>query len=71
MDVVLESTGFSRPETSGKHITNGGAKKVLISAPGKNVDLTMCIGINSDHYNADEHHVVSNAVVLPTVWLQW
>ena len=62
MDVVLESTGFfTAREKAELHITNGGAKKVLISAPGKNVDLTMCLGINSDQYNADEHHVVSNA----------
>ena len=62
VDVVLESTGFfTAREKAELHITNGGAKKVLISAPGKNVDLTMCLGINSDQYNADEHHVVSNA----------
>ncbi|MFP6874568.1 MAG: type I glyceraldehyde-3-phosphate dehydrogenase [Verrucomicrobiales bacterium] len=62
VDVVLESTGFfTDREKAQLHITNGGARKVLISAPGKNVDLTMCMGINSDQYNGGEHHVVSNA----------
>ncbi len=62
VDVVLESTGFfTDREKAELHLTNGGARKVLISAPGKNVDLTMCMGINSDQYNGDEHHVVSNA----------
>jgi glyceraldehyde 3-phosphate dehydrogenase len=62
VDVVLESTGFfTDREKAELHLTNGGARKVLISAPGKNVDLTMCMGINSDKYNGDEHHVVSNA----------
>jgi glyceraldehyde 3-phosphate dehydrogenase len=61
VDVVLESTGFfvDRPGSS-KHIT-AGAKKVLISAPAKDPDLTMCLGINDNLYNADEHHIVSNA----------
>ena len=62
VEVVLESTGFfTAREKAELHITNGGAKKVLISAPGKDVDLTMCMGINSDQYNPDEHNVVSNA----------
>jgi glyceraldehyde 3-phosphate dehydrogenase len=61
VDVVLESTGFfiDRPGAS-KHL-EAGAKKVLISAPAKDPDLTMCLGINDDLYNADEHHIVSNA----------
>ncbi len=61
VDVVLESTGFfTAREKAGLHISSGGAKKVLISAPGKEVDLTMCIGINSDQLKP-EHTVVSNA----------
>lgn len=61
VDVVLESTGFfvDRPGAS-KHL-EAGAKKVLISAPAKDPDLTMCLGINDNLYNADEHHIVSNA----------
>ncbi|MDE0827093.1 MAG: type I glyceraldehyde-3-phosphate dehydrogenase [Akkermansiaceae bacterium] len=61
VDVVLESTGFfiDRPGSS-KHI-EAGATKVLISAPAKDPDLTMCLGINDNLYNAAEHHIVSNA----------
>ena len=61
VDIVLESTGFfTAREKAELHITNGGAKKVLIAAPGKNVDYTMCLGINSDGLKP-EHAVVSNA----------
>lgn len=61
VDVVLESTGFFCDKAgAGKHI-EAGAKKVIISAPAKDPDLTFCIGINSDLYNADEHHIISNA----------
>ncbi len=62
VDVVLESTGFFTDRAKAElHITGGGAKKVLISAPAKNPDLTMCLGINSDQYDAAKHHIVSNA----------
>ena len=61
VDVVLESTGFFRDrEGAGKHI-GAGAKKVIISAPGKEPDLTFCIGINSDLYDPAQHHIISNA----------
>lgn len=60
-DVVLESTGFfCDRDGASKHLA-AGAKKVLISAPAKDPDLTFCIGINSDLYNNDEHHIISNA----------
>jgi glyceraldehyde 3-phosphate dehydrogenase len=60
-DVVLESTGFFVDRAgAGKHIT-AGAKKVIISAPAKDPDLTFCIGINSDLYDPAEHHIISNA----------
>ena len=61
VDVVLESTGFftDRPGAQ-KHI-DAGAKKVLISAPASDPDLTMCLGINDDLYDAEKHHIVSNA----------
>lgn len=61
VDVVLESTGFfcSR-EGASKHIT-AGAKKVLISAPASDPDLTMCLGINDDLYDSAKHNIVSNA----------
>ena len=61
VDVVLESTGFftDRPGAQ-KHI-DAGAKKVLISAPASDPDLTMCLGINDDLYDAEKHNIVSNA----------
>lgn len=61
VDVVLESTGFfCDRDGASKHIS-AGAKKVLISAPAKDPDLTMCLGINDDEYDADKHNIVSNA----------
>ena len=61
VSVVLESTGFFLDKAgAGKHIA-AGAKKVIISAPAKDPDLTFCIGINSDLYDADKHHIISNA----------
>lgn len=61
VDVVLESTGFfCDRDGASKHIS-AGAKKVLISAPAKNPDLTMCLGINDNEYDADKHNIVSNA----------
>ena len=60
-DVVLESTGFFVDRAgAGKHL-EAGAKKVLISAPAKEPDLTMCLGINDDLYDPAKHHIVSNA----------
>ncbi len=60
-DVILESTGFfcSR-EGASQHIS-AGAKKVLISAPATDPDLTMCLGINDQEYDPANHHIVSNA----------
>ena len=43
------------------HITKGGAKKVIISAPAKNEDITLVLGVNEDKYDPSKHHVVSNA----------
>ncbi len=61
VDTVLESTGFfASREGSSKHIS-AGAKKVLISAPASDPDLTMCLGINHQDYDFDNHHIVSNA----------
>ena len=62
VDVVLESTGFFTSRDKAElHISKGGARKVLISAPAKNPDATICIGINDDIYDADKQTVVSNA----------
>ena len=62
VDVVIESTGLFTDATKSRgHITSGGAKKVLISAPAKNEDITLVLGVNSDKYNPAQHHVISNA----------
>jgi glyceraldehyde 3-phosphate dehydrogenase len=61
VDVVIESTGFFLDrEGAGKHLKSG-AKKVIISAPAKDPDLTIVLGVNDDQYNKDEHHIISNA----------
>src|SRR4051794_3275877 len=62
VDVVIESTGhFTKADDARKHIDGGGAKKVIISAPAKGEDLTVVMGVNDDQYDADKHHVLSNA----------
>src|SRR4051812_45204678 len=61
VDVVIESTGFfTDRENAAKHI-DGGAKKVVISAPAKGEDITVALGVNFDKYDKDSHHVISNA----------
>jgi len=61
IEIVVESTGvFRTRESAGAHLT-AGAKKVIISAPGKGVDLTVCLGVNQDEYDPQRHHVISNA----------
>ncbi|MEV5428715.1 type I glyceraldehyde-3-phosphate dehydrogenase [Streptomyces sp. NPDC052701] len=61
VDIVIESTGiFTKKEDAEKHIA-GGAKKVIISAPAKNEDVTIVMGVNHDTYDAANHHVISNA----------
>jgi glyceraldehyde 3-phosphate dehydrogenase len=61
VDVVIESTGkFLDKPGAGKHLT-GGAKKVIISAPAKEPDVTLCMGINLEAYKPGEHHIISNA----------
>jgi glyceraldehyde 3-phosphate dehydrogenase len=61
VDVVLESTGlFTKREAAQKHI-EAGAKKVLISAPATNPDLTFCLGINDKEYDPAKHNIISNA----------
>jgi glyceraldehyde 3-phosphate dehydrogenase len=62
VEVVLESTGFFTARDKAEvHITKGGAKKVLISAPAKNPDATICLGVNDSIYDKARHHIVSNA----------
>ena len=61
VDIVLESTGrFTDAESCRRHI-QGGAKKVLISAPAKGEDITIVMGVNSDKYDSAKHTIVSNA----------
>jgi glyceraldehyde 3-phosphate dehydrogenase len=61
VDIVIESTGkFVDHAGAGKHRA-GGAKKVIISAPAKNPDVTLCMGINTEMYKPAEHHIISNA----------
>ncbi|MFM7215100.1 MAG: type I glyceraldehyde-3-phosphate dehydrogenase, partial [Verrucomicrobiota bacterium] len=61
VDIVIESTGlFTEAEKAKGHIT-AGAKKVIISAPGKNEDITIVMGVNHDKYDASKHHIISNA----------
>ncbi|ENH96911.1 glyceraldehyde-3-phosphate dehydrogenase [Gracilibacillus halophilus YIM-C55.5] len=61
VEVVIESTGiFTQGEKAKAHI-DAGAKKVVISAPAKNEDLTVVMGVNEDQYDPASHHVISNA----------
>ncbi len=61
VDVVIESTGrFTDRENASKHL-DGGAQKVIISAPAKGEDITVCLGVNFDQYDPEQHHVISNA----------
>lgn len=61
VDIVIEATGIFRSgTTAGRHI-EAGAKKVVITAPGKEIDGTFVMGVNEHTYNPAEHHVVSNA----------
>jgi glyceraldehyde 3-phosphate dehydrogenase len=61
IDLVLECSGrFTKREEAAVHL-KAGARKVLISAPAKNADLTICYGVNQSAYDPTQHHVVSNA----------
>lgn len=61
VEIVIEATGFfTDREKAEVHITHGGAKRVIISAPGKNDDLTIVLGVNHDSYDPQKHFVVSN-----------
>jgi glyceraldehyde 3-phosphate dehydrogenase len=60
-DVVIESTGFFTDATKAKAHIDAGAKKVIISAPASNEDVTIVMGVNDGAYDAAAHHVISNA----------
>lgn len=70
VDIVIESTGIfvdakGEPEKgkpgANAHIVKGGAKKVIISAPAKNEDITIVLGVNNTNYDPAKHHIISNA----------
>ncbi|HEY6933916.1 MAG TPA: type I glyceraldehyde-3-phosphate dehydrogenase [Marmoricola sp.] len=61
VDVVLESTGFFTDATKARAHVDAGAKKVIISAPAKNEDITVVMGVNNDAYDPEQHTVISNA----------
>ena len=61
VDIVIESTGFFTDANKARAHIDAGARKVIISAPASNEDITVCMGVNHTAYNPDEHHVVSNA----------
>lgn len=61
VDIVVESTGlFTKRADAAKHV-DAGAKKVIITAPAKEPDVTICIGVNTEAYKPNQHHVISNA----------
>ncbi len=61
VNVVIESTGlFTAREKAALHL-DAGASKVIISAPAKEPDITVCLGVNDDQYDPEQHHVISNA----------
>ncbi len=61
VDLVIESTGFFTDGAKARAHIDAGAKKVIISAPATNEDITVCMGVNHTAYNPAEHQVVSNA----------
>jgi glyceraldehyde 3-phosphate dehydrogenase len=61
VEVVVESTGlFTKRDAASKHLT-AGARTVIISAPATDPDITICIGVNDDQYDASKHQIISNA----------
>ena len=61
VEIVIESTGFFTDATKAKAHIDAGAKKVIISAPAKNEDITIVMGVNDDKYDAAAHNIISNA----------
>ncbi len=62
VEIVLESTGlFTKREKAQVHMTEGGARKVIISAPASNEDITLVLGVNEEQYDPSRHHIISNA----------
>src|SRR5439155_2479756 len=61
VDVVIESTGFFTDRDGAEKHLDAGAKKVVISAPATDPDVTIVLGVNDDTYDPDQHHIISNA----------
>jgi len=61
VDVVIESTGFFTDATKAKAHIDAGAKYVIISAPAKNEDKTIVLGVNEKEFDPEKHHIISNA----------
>ena len=61
VDIVVEATGFFTDANAAKAHLEGGAKKVIISAPAKNEDITIVMGVNDDLYDSSKHTIISNA----------
>lgn len=61
VDLVIESTGFFTTHAGASKHLEAGAKRVIISAPAKEVDKTFCMGVNEEKFNPDEHFIISNA----------
>ncbi len=61
IDIVVESTGFFTDATKAQAHRDAGAKKVIISAPAKNEDITIVMGVNEGDYDPEKHHIISNA----------
>ncbi|MFQ5743097.1 MAG: type I glyceraldehyde-3-phosphate dehydrogenase [Acidobacteriota bacterium] len=61
VDIVIESTGLFRHRQAAQKHLDAGAKKVIISAPAKDPDLTICLGVNEQQYEPDRHQLISNA----------
>src|SRR5699024_6791888 len=61
VDIVIEATGIFRSKEGAMKHVEAGAKKVIISAPAKDEDITIVMGVNEDEYDADNHNIISNA----------
>ena len=61
VDIVLECTGLFREKSKAEGHLKAGAKKVIISAPAKDPDITIVMGVNQEKYDPDKHHIISNA----------
>ena len=61
IDLVIESTGFFTDREGAQKHLDAGAKKVVISAPATDPDVTIVLGVNDDTYDPEQHHIISNA----------